>query len=44
MDTKYIADTKIADSSRAYLMQKSSFDMEVNARVGNSYLFYMHFA
>ncbi|XP_041347753.1 flotillin-2-like [Gigantopelta aegis] len=40
MDAKYIADTKIADSSRAYLMQKSSFDMEVNARKAEAELAY----
>ena len=34
MDSKYAADTKIADSARHYQMQKASFDMEVNARVG----------
>jgi len=30
MDSKFEADTKIADSARAYQMQKASFDMEVN--------------
>lgn len=34
MDTKFMADTKIADSSRQYQMMKASFDMEVNAKVG----------
>lgn len=33
MDTKYAADTKIANSRRQYEMQKANFDMEVNARV-----------
>ena len=33
MDSKYGADTKIADASRHYQMQKATFDMEVNARV-----------
>ena len=36
MDAKFEADTKIADSSRAYLMQKANFDMEVNAKVGEN--------
>lgn len=36
MDTKFMADTKIADSSRQYQMMKASFDMEVNAKVGTS--------
>jgi len=33
MDTKYAADTKIANSRRQYEMQKANFDMEVNAKV-----------
>ena len=33
MDSKYAADTKVADSKRMYEMQKAAFDMEVNARV-----------
>ena len=33
MDSKFEADTKIADSARAYQMQKASFDMEVNRGV-----------
>jgi len=32
MDARYAADTKIADSKRAFEMQKANFDMEVNAR------------
>ena len=35
MDSRYEADTKIADSKRMYEMQKANFDMEVNARVSN---------
>lgn len=35
MDTKYAADTKIANSRRQYEMQKANFDMEVNARVSS---------
>ena len=34
MDAKYDADTKIADASREYQMQKANYDMEVNAAVG----------
>jgi len=34
MDTKYSADTKIANSRRQFEMQKANFDMEVNAKVG----------
>jgi len=34
MDTKYAADTKIANSRRQFEMQKANFDMEVNAKVG----------
>jgi len=33
MDTKYSADTKIANSRRQFEMQKANFDMEVNAKV-----------
>jgi flotillin len=33
MDVKYEADTKIADSSREFQMQKAAFDQEVNAKV-----------
>ena len=33
MDAKYDADTKIADASREYQMQKANYDMEVNAAV-----------
>ncbi len=33
MDTKFDADTKIADAARLYQMQKANFDIEVNARV-----------
>ena len=33
MDTKYAADTKIANSKRQFEMQKANFDMEVNAKV-----------
>jgi len=35
MDTKYSADTKIANSRRQFEMQKANFDMEVNAKVRN---------
>ena len=38
MDSKFEADTKIADSARAYQMQKASFDMEVNRGVGRLYV------
>ena len=34
MDSKYDADTKIADAAREYQMQKANYDMEVNAAVG----------
>ena len=37
MDTKYAADTKIANSRRQFEMQKANFDMEVNARVSRFY-------
>lgn len=40
MDTKFLADTKIADSSRQYQMMKASFDMEVNARKAEAELAY----
>merc|ERR1712168_233509 len=40
MDAKYIADTNIADSSRAYQMQKANFDIEVNARKAEAELAY----
>jgi len=40
MDAKYDADTKIADASRLYEMQKASFDMEVNARKAEAELAY----
>ena len=33
MDAKYDADTKIADASRQFQMQKANYDMEVNAAV-----------
>lgn len=33
MDTKFQADTKIADSARQYQMMKASFDIEVNTKV-----------
>ena len=33
MDSKFEADTKIADSARMYQMQKANFDMETNAKV-----------
>ena len=38
MDTKFVADTKIADSHREYQMQKAKFDMEVNTRVGTVFV------
>lgn len=40
MDTKFTADTKIADSSRQYQMMKASFDMEVNAKKAEAELAY----
>ncbi|KAK3591507.1 hypothetical protein CHS0354_031613 [Potamilus streckersoni] len=40
MDTKYAADTKVEDSHRMYQMQKSSFDMEVNAKKAEAELAY----
>lgn len=40
MDTKFMADTKIADSSRQYQMMKASFDMEVNAKKAEAELAY----
>ncbi|XP_064612370.1 flotillin-2-like [Liolophura sinensis] len=40
MDMRYAADTKIADSSRLYQMQKANFDMEVNARKAEAELAY----
>ncbi|XP_013384487.1 flotillin-2-like [Lingula anatina] len=40
MDVRYEADTKIADSSRAFQMQKASFDIEVNARKAEAELAY----
>ena len=33
MDTKYDADTKIADSSRQFEMLKAGFEAEVNTKV-----------
>ena len=36
MDAKYDADTKIADASRQFQMQKANYDMEVNASVSYS--------
>ena len=33
MDTKYTADTKIADSSRGFKMMQAQFDQEVNTKV-----------
>lgn len=38
MDTKYAADTKIANSRRQFEMQKANFDMEVNAKVRQHFL------
>jgi len=38
MDTKYAADTKIANSRRQFEMQKANFDMEVNAKVRTHFL------
>ncbi|XP_069135547.1 flotillin-2-like [Argopecten irradians] len=40
MDAKFKADTKIADASREYQMQKASFDMEVNAKKAEAELAY----
>ncbi|KAL5016886.1 hypothetical protein ScPMuIL_006475 [Solemya velum] len=40
MDARYQADTKIADSSRAFQMQKAAYDMEVNAKKAESELAY----
>jgi len=40
MDTKYSADTKIANSKRQFEMQKANFDMEVNARKAEAELAY----
>lgn len=40
MDSRYEADTKIADSRRQFEMQKANFDMEVNARKAESELSY----
>lgn len=34
MDTKFLADTKMADSKRELEMQKASFNQEVNTKVG----------
>lgn len=33
MDTKFLADTKMADSKRELEMQKASFNQEVNTKV-----------
>ena len=33
MDTKYEADSRIADSNRGYQMMQAQFDQEVNAKV-----------
>jgi flotillin len=40
MDTKYAADTKIANSRRQFEMQKANFDMEVNAKKAEAELAY----
>jgi flotillin len=40
LDTKYSADTKIANSKRQFEMQKANFDMEVNARKAEAELAY----
>ncbi|KAL4223884.1 Flotillin-2 [Mactra antiquata] len=40
LDSKFAADTKVADSKRQYEMQKNAFDMEVNARRAESQLAY----
>ncbi|KAJ8312979.1 hypothetical protein KUTeg_010352 [Tegillarca granosa] len=40
MDTKFAADTKIADASRQFQMMKASFDMEVNAKKAEAELAY----
>jgi flotillin len=33
LDVKFMADTKIADSKRAFELQKSAFSEEVNVKV-----------
>lgn len=33
MDVKYSADTKMADSKRAFEMQKAAFNQEINIKV-----------
>lgn len=35
MDTKFDADTKIADSARMFEMSKAGFQAEVNTKVGH---------
>lgn len=35
LDVKFMADTKIADSKRAFELQKSAFSEEVNIKVRN---------
>ena len=35
MDVKYSTDTKIEDNSRAFKLQKATFDKEVNTAVKN---------
>ncbi len=38
MDTKYDADTKIADSQRQFEMLKAGFEAEVNTKVSHMYM------
>lgn len=40
MDVAYQAQTKIADATREYQLQKAAFDQEVNARKAESELAY----
>ncbi|XP_050408143.1 flotillin-2 [Patella vulgata] len=40
MDTKYEADTRVADATRAFQMQKASFDIEVNTKQAEAELAY----
>jgi len=47
MDTKYEADSRVADSNRGYQMMQAQFDQEVNAKVSdallsNSIVLYLH--
>ena len=40
MDVKYSTQTKIADASREYQMNKAAFDQEVNAKKAEAELAY----